>query len=123
MGRRPQVDPIDRNFNRAIKLTQSIRDSYDKDVLYSDPKTLISYYQKLIDACLKGIIDQRESAFLIADTVWFKAVSYNPDVEVIVVLATELEQSDSPLVSPKAYQRWENLVHIIGHHYKAYQNG
>jgi len=117
------VDPIDRNFNRAIKLTQPIRDFFDKDDLYSDPKTLISYYQKLIDACQKGIIDQRESAFLIADTVWFKAVSYNPDVEVIVVLATELEQSDSPLVSPKAYQRWENLVHIIGHHYKAYQNG
>lgn len=114
------MDPIDRNFNRAIKLTQPIRDFFDKDDLYSDPKTLISYYQKLIDACLKGIIDQRESAFLIADTVWFKAVSYNPDVEVLVVLASELELMDSPRVSPRAKDHWEKLTRLIRFQHKNY---
>lgn len=114
------MDPIDRNFNRAIKLTQSIRDSYDKDVLYSDPKTLIDYYAKLVDLNRKGKINESETAFLITDTVWFEAVSYNPDVEVLVVLASELELMGSPRVSPRAKDHWEKLTRLIRFQHKNY---
>ena len=116
------MDPINRNFNRAIKFTQPIRDSFDKNALYVNPKVLISYYKKLIDTCIEGTISHRDTAFLIADTVWFEAVSYNPDVEAIVVVAAELEMADEPNVCPSSQKLWNNLVMVINHQDRIYQS-
>lgn len=112
------MDPIDRRFNRAIKLSKSLRDSFDKDALYSDPTTLISYYKGLVELAQSKVISELEASFLITDTIWYKIVSYNSDVEAIVVEASQLDSCESPKVSRVAQQRWDKLVRLVTYNYK-----
>jgi hypothetical protein len=119
-GRGGRVDPINRSFNRAIKLSQPLRDSFNKDSLYNDPATLISYYKGLVDLALQQIISELEASFLIADTIWYKAVSYNYDIESVVILASGLDSCESPKVSRVAQKCWDNLVQMVTYQYLNY---
>ena len=114
------MDPINRSFNRAIKVSQPLRDSFHKDQLYNDPATLISYYKSVIELASKQTISELEASFLISDTIWYKAVTDCSDVESVVILASELDSCDSVKVSRVAQKRWENLVQMVNYHYLGY---
>jgi hypothetical protein len=108
--------------NRAIRLTQSIRDRYELNDLTNNPGTLISYYAEIVNAQRKSIITEREAAFLIADTVYYKVVSVNSDVEVVVVVASEIEKMETDGVCRNLRKHWENLARFIHYQNEVYQS-
>jgi hypothetical protein len=109
---RVSTNPIDRAFDRAIELTKELRENYGDDELYNNPSMLSGYYADLIELTDEGMLTREEAAFLISDTVWFKAVSYYQNIEKVVKLADyfvlALARSDN-----REQQRWGRLVQSI----------
>ena len=105
-------EPIDPNYEKAIALTKDIRDFYGEDELYNNPSILSRYYADLVEMQQTGQINRDETAFLISDTAWFKAVSYFQKIEQVVNLADYYSLA-STRFDDREHKRWERLTKTI----------
>jgi len=108
------------DFQGAIEKTKSVRDSFTESQLTEDPKSVLEYYAELIDLADKGTITRQEAAYLIADTMWYKSVDSNPDIESIAFDAGELELPEKN-VSGNLDERWKRLVVWVNEERAKYQ--
>ena len=109
------MKPIQEVLFKARSATDSIRNSYNQEMLLRDPRTLFHYYIRLVHEYDVRKITRDDVLFLITDTQWYPVVGYNSDVEVIVFLASEVRMprlGDDP-DGEISDDRWDRFVKVL----------
>ena len=99
----------------AKSSTDAIRASYNQEMLMRDPRTLFHYYIRLVHEHDARNITRDQVMLLIGDTYRYPVVGYNSDLEVIVVLALEIQiprvtQNQDSNISD---ERWDRFVRVL----------
>lgn len=108
---KPQTDVL----SKAKSATQEIRDKYNQEMLMRDPRTLFHYYIRLVHEYDVRKITRDDVLFLITDTAWYPVVGYNSDLEVIVILASEVRMPKlgDDAEAEVSDDRWERFVGVL----------
>jgi hypothetical protein len=109
------MKPIQEVLFRARSATDSIRNSYNQEMLLRDPRTLFHYYIRLVHEYDVRKITRDDVLFLITDTFWYPVVGYNSDVEVVVVLAAEVRMPKlgDDAEAEVSDDRWDRFVRVL----------
>ncbi len=93
------------NFKQAIEKTRHLR---APDVQNVNRVALLNYYQNLFKLNQQGEIDKKETAYLIADTMFYEVVDKNQDLLEFTLDAGEQELPDKH-ISGDPNKRWQEL--------------
>lgn len=96
------------DFTKATKKTEQLRSRCIKSGMQRDLKSLLEYYQELIDLEEAQKLTSQETAYLITDTMFFPVVNENQQVEELTLDAGQLELPDSHLSEDRT-KLWNEL--------------